>query len=374
MRILIAPNAMKGSLTADEFANAIEEGLLKADQSLEIIKRPLADGGDGTTSLLIKALNGTFVPVEVLDPLGRKIQSRFGWLADSKCAIIEMAEASGLDLLTNAELNPMIASSFGTGELMNAAIAHGAKKIILGIGGSATVDGGLGMLKALGFSATDSAGHEVSLGGNGLLSLSQLLPRQVNNGFSECEIVVATDVTNVLLGEHGAAQVYGPQKGADAQMVVTLEKGLSNFLSILESQSGLELKETIGGGAAGGIALPLMAYFNARVINGASLVIELLGILNELKMVDLVITGEGSLDAQTVSGKGPAAIALAAREAGVPVIAIGGSLNDQASMLFDGMFSILNRPMELSEAMANAYELTAALSFELGKVIGIYRK
>ncbi len=374
MRILIAPNAMKGSLTADEFANAIEEGLLKADQSLTVIKRPLADGGDGTTSLLIKTLNGTFVPVEVLDPLGRKIQSRFGWLADSKCAIIEMAEASGLDLLTNAELNPMIASSFGTGELMNAAVAHGAKKIILGIGGSATVDGGLGMLKALGFSATDSAGHEVSLGGNGLLLLSQLSPKQVNKRFSECEIVVATDVTNVLLGKHGAAQVYGPQKGADAQMVVTLEKGLSNFISILESQSGLKLKETIGGGAAGGIALPLMAYFNARVINGALLVIELLGILDELKMADLVITGEGSLDAQTINGKGPAAIALAARNAGIPVIAIGGLIDDQASTLFDGMFSIINRPMELSEAMANAYELTASLSFELGKATGIYRK
>lgn len=374
MRILIAPNAMKGSLTADEFANAIEEGLLKADQSLEVIKRPLADGGDGTTALLIKALNGIFVPVEVSDPLNRKIQSRFGWLADSKCAILEMAEASGLDLLTSAELNPMIASSFGTGELINAALEHGAKKIILGIGGSATVDGGLGMLMALGFSATDSAGHEVPLGGNGLVSLAQLSSKQMNKRFSECKIVVATDVKNVLLGPHGAAQVYGPQKGADAQMVVSLEKGLSNFLSILESQSGLKLKETIGGGAAGGIALPLMAYFNARVINGASLVIELLGILDELKKADLVITGEGSLDVQTVNGKGPAAIALAAREAGVPVLAIGGLINDQASMLFDGMFSIVNRPMELSDAMANAYELTASLSFELGKVIRVYSK
>ncbi len=374
MRILIAPNAMKGSLTADEFANAIGEGLLKANPSLELIKRPLADGGDGTTTLLVNALNGIFIHVDVCDPLGRKIQARFGWLADSKCAIIEMAEASGLDLLASHELNPMIASSFGTGELIRSALRHGAKKIILGIGGSATVDGGLGMLMALGFLATDHAGHKVSLGGDGLISLAHLSFENGKDDFADCDMIVATDVTNVLLGPNGAAQVYGPQKGADAPMVVALEKGLSNYLSILETQSGKTLGDVIGGGAAGGIALPLMAYFNARVINGASLVIELLGILDELKLTDLVITGEGSLDVQTLNGKGAAAIALAAREAGIPVIAIGGLINDQASALFDGMFSIVNRPMELSEAMTNAYELTASLSFELGKAIGIYSK
>ena len=234
MRILIAPNAMKGSLSASEFANAIAEGLLQADNTYEIIKHPLADGGDGTNELLIKGLNGIFVPVKVHDPLGRLIDSRYGWIPESMCAIIEMAEASGIKLLINNELNPMVASSQGTGELMLEAIKNGAQKIILGIGGSATVDGGIGMLKALGFSLTDNSGVEIPEGGDGLIRLKSINAGNILPNILNCEIVVATDVTNPLLGADGAAAVYGPQKGATNLMVHDLERGLRNYIEVLE--------------------------------------------------------------------------------------------------------------------------------------------
>ena len=194
MRILIAPNAMKGSMTAPDFANAIGEGLLSADATLELVKYPLADGGDGTAELLINALGGVFIPVNVHDPLGRIILSRFGWLAESRCAIIEMAEASGLKLLEHSELNPMLASSRGTGELMMEAVKRGAQKIILGIGGSATVDGGAGMLKALGCNLTDSAEDEVVEGGEGLIQLASINFGRVKPEMFKCEILIASDV------------------------------------------------------------------------------------------------------------------------------------------------------------------------------------
>jgi len=374
MRILISPNAMKGSLSATDFADAIGEGLWMADATSEIIKRPLADGGDGTNELLISALNGIFIPVQVHDPLGRLITSRFGWLPESKLAIIEMAEASGLKLLINEELNPMVASSRGTGELIVAAIEKGAQKIILGIGGSATVDGGIGMLKALGFRLTDIGGAEIAEGGDGLIQINEISAGKVNPEILSCEIVIATDVRNPLLGNEGAASVYGPQKGATPLMVKELEAGFKNYIRVLQQISQKELAELVGGGAAGGIAIPLMAIFNARIESGAELIMKLLGVLDELKNCDLVITGEGCLDEQTCQGKGPAVIARAAREAGVPVIAIGGSVRSEASELFDGIFSITNGPQSLEEAIDNSYKLTKLLAFQLGKLLKAYLK
>lgn len=374
MRILVAPNAMKGSLSASDFADAIEEGLNLADGSTEVLKRPLADGGDGTNKLLIKALNGLFIPVQVHDPLGRVIVSRFGWLSESKCAVIEMAEASGLKLLATDELNPMKASSRGTGELILAAIEKGAQKIILGIGGSATVDGGIGILKALGFRLSDKSGIEINEGGEGLNQIVKIFKDNVNPNILNCEIVIATDVKNPVLGNEGAATIYGPQKGATPLMVNDLESGFQNYVRILEQVSHKELDELVGGGAAGGVALPLIAFLNARMESGAELIMELLGVLDELKKCDLVITGEGCIDLQTCQGKGPAVVALAAREAGIPVIAIGGTIRDEASALFDGIFSITDGPLSLEDAMANSYELTKSLAFQLGKIIKTFLK
>ena len=374
MRIMLAPNAMKGSLSASDFANAMSEGLLMADDTLEIVKHPLADGGDGTSELLVNALGGFFIQVSVHDPLGRVINSRYGWLPQTKCAIIEMAEASGLNLLAAEELNPMVASSRGTGELVLAAVKKGAKKIILGIGGSATVDGGIGMLMALGFILLNHSGEAVEEGGNGLIQIAHILRDKVIPDILACEIVIATDVKNPLLGAEGAAAVYGPQKGATPQMVKELELGLSNFIGLLELTSQKELVKLVGGGAAGGLALPLIALLNARMERGAELIIELLGVMDDLRSCDLVITGEGCIDQQTCQGKGPAVIAHAARVAGIPVIAIGGAINPEASYLFDGIFSITSGPVTLEDAIINAYEMTKSLSFQLGKLLNAFTK
>ncbi len=374
MRILIAPNAMKGSMTASDFADAIGEGLLMADPSLELIKSPLADGGDGTAELLLNALGGIFVPVKVHDPLGRVIISRFGWLPEPRWAIIEMAEASGMKLVMSSELNPLVASSRGTGELILEAVNRGAQKIILGIGGSATVDGGIGMLKALGFKLLDINRIEVPEGGKGLIEVDEISAENVKPEVLHCEILIASDVKNPLLGENGAAAIYGPQKGATNQMVNELDLGLAHYCSLLEQSTLKDLRSISGGGAAGGIAVPLIAYFNARIVSGATLIIDLLGVLDDLRNCDLVITGEGCIDLQTCHGKGPAVIANAARAAGIPVIAIGGSMKQEASYLFDGIFSIVNGPSSLEEAMRNGFNLTKQLSMELGKLLKIFSK
>lgn len=374
MRILIAPNAMKGSMSAADFADAIGAGLLLADSTLELLKYPLADGGDGTAEVLIKTLGGIFVPVQVHDPLGREITCCFGWLEQSGCAVIEMAEASGLRLLSSTELNPMVASSRGTGELIVAAVNQGAQKIILGIGGSATVDGGIGMLKALGFLLLDRDGVEINDGGEGLIQLAEISSGRVKGEILTCEIVIASDVVNSLLGKNGAASIFGPQKGATAEMVINLEMGFHNYIRVLEQTSHMELKEMVGGGAAGGIALPLVAFLNARMVSGAELIIDLMGVVKELENCDLVITGEGCIDLQTCQGKGAAVIAQAAHKAGVPVIAIGGSVREEASWLFDGVFSITSGPSTLEETMSNAFNMTRLLSFELGKFLKIWSK
>jgi len=360
---------MKGALSAFDFAHAIGEGLLMADDTLEIIRHPLADGGDGTNEVLVNSLNGVFIPVQVHDPLDRMIASRFGWLQASKCAVIEMAEASGLNLLAFNELNPMIASSRGTGELILAAIENGAQKIILGIGGSATVDGGIGMLKALGFRVADISGNVVGDGGGALIEVAQISAEKVSPEILNCEIIIATDVKNILLGVNGAAALYGPQKGATPMMVRELELGFKNYLTVLEQTSRQDLAGMAGGGAAGGLALPLIAFLNARIEMGAALIIDLLGIQDELKNCDLVITGEGCIDLQTCQGKGPAVLAALAGKKGIPVIAIGGAVKEEASQLFNGIFSIASGPITLEESMKNSYELVKSSSFQLGKLI-----
>ena len=373
MKVLIAPNAMKGSLSAVEFAAAIAEGLIQANPDWELVIKPIADGGDGTLEVLLNTLDGEYITEFCHDPLGRDIISRYGWISKTNTAVIEMAEASGLKLLSSEEYNPLVASTRGTGDLINAAVKKGAEKIILGIGGSATVDGGTGMLKALGFSLLDKFGNEIQEGGGGLSHLKTIKFDKAHSAFNDCEIYIASDVTNQLFGENGGVEVYSPQKGASREVIDNITSGFENYLDVIKTTKGKDLTDLIGGGAAGGVAIPLVAFLDAKMISGAELVLNLSGLNANLEYFDLIITGEGCVDDQTFNGKGAAAVAKLARNAGVPIIAIGGIVKAEASPLFNGIYSICNGPITLGDAMAHAYDLTKNLCYELGKSISILK-
>lgn len=374
MRILISPNAMKGSLTAFQFANAIAEGLLIADPDLQVDTLPIADGGDGTAEILVNYLKGEFIYTRVHDPIGRIIDSRFGWIEEMKTAIIELADASGMKLISSEERNPMAASTYGTGELIVAALNRGAVKIILGLGGSATVDGGVGLLNALGGRILDKRKNGIKPGGDGLMEIDEIVFDQIHPLLANCKFEIITDVSNPLLGHEGAAAVFGPQKGASAEQVEMLEKGLTNLNQIILRQTGTDYSFLPGLGAAGGAALPLVAFLGGTIVPGAEYILDCLEFGKHLLSSDLVFTGEGSIDAQTLNGKGPMAVASRARKMGIPVIALGGSISGEADSQFDALFSVINAPMDCEFAMRNAYHLVRIQSMEIGKLIKIMRK
>ena len=362
--ILVAPNSMKGSLNAFEFADLVEKAFLQVSSDFSIRKVPVADGGDFTGEVLSRALNAKVVETTVYDPLGRKVKSKFAQAG--KTAIIEMADSSGMKLLNPGELNPLNTSTFGTGQLIKGAIDSGCTEIFLGVGGSATVDGGMGMLEALGFQFFDERGRELKGNGKNLEFVAEIRKPQLP---SDIFIKIICDVDNPLLGQNGAATVFGPQKGATSQMVNQLEKGLANWSEILENESGKALVNLKGAGAAGGIALPLVAFYHAEIVPGAVFVLSQLDFEKQVKWADLVITGEGKLDSQTLHNKAPKAVADAARKARKPVIAIGGTVKKEISNAFDGVFSISPGPVSLEESMQHAAEMLFNLSFELAKFI-----
>ncbi|MFW6259814.1 MAG: glycerate kinase, partial [Tangfeifania sp.] len=304
MKILIAPNSMKGSLDAFEFAETVEQAFQKCSHSFEIRKMPVADGGDLTGKVLAQAFEARQISYTVHDPLRRKIQAEF-WVSD-KTGIIEMAEASGIKRLKTEELNPMKASSRGTGQLLSEAIKKGCTEILLGAGGSATVDGGSGMLEALGFKFFDSEGNQLSGNGGNLEKIKKIDKPEF---LKQIKIQVISDVDNPLLGEKGAANVFAPQKGATPEMVETLERGLKNWAGLLEKESGSKLSDLKGAGAAGGIALPLIAYFGAEIVPGADFILKKLNFEEHVQWADIVITGEGKIDAQTLGDKAPVVVA-----------------------------------------------------------------
>jgi glycerate kinase len=369
MKILIAPNAMKGSLSASEFANAIDEGLKMASSDFDTECVPIADGGDGTAEVLVENLGGTFITKIVKDPLGRQIEAGFGWLPDKSTAVIEMADASGVKLLKNSELNPLITSSFGTGELINKAVERGAKRIILGVGGSATVDGGVGMMKALGALFLNKNGNDIPDGGGFLQEIDKIDLTGINPKILECEIDVACDVENPLLGNDGAAPVFAPQKGATPDMVKNLSDNLAWFSRKISQTTGDDLSDMPGTGAAGGITASLKAFLGAELLPGAQLILDILDFNKSLLGCNLVITGEGSIDSQTLSNKGPYVVAVNAKKSGVPVIALGGSVSTGGSIGFDGVFSIVNGPITIDKAIEDAHELAKREAFELGKML-----
>jgi glycerate kinase len=365
MNILIAPNSMKGSLNAREFADTAAKAFRSVSPLFNVRTAPVADGGDYTGEILIEALGAGRYSAEVNDPLKRPVTCCFGVYGDM--AVIEMASASGLKLLSGSERNPETASSFGTGQLIKRAIELGCKRILLGAGGSATVDGGIGILDALGFEFLDCNGKQLPGLASSLPDVTEIrgpLPE-----LPDIEIDVLCDVNNPLLGKDGAASVFGPQKGAGPEMVLRLERGLENWASVVEKITGSELRSLPGTGAAGGIACGLSLLKNTKLLKGSEFVFEMIGLEEKLKWADLVLTGEGRLDSQSLSDKAPYALSVKARQAGVPVIALAGSYEDSVAGSFDAVFSILNEPVTTGYAMQNAGALVFQTSLQIARFL-----
>lgn len=372
MKILIAANAFKQSLTAAEASAAIHEGLLQSGLRANCQRLPIADGGNGTLDAFL-ATGGERISVEVFDPLMRPIQADYGLLPGGKTAVIETAKASGLELLAPDELNPLIASSYGAGQLMADALDRGIERIIVGLGGSATVDGGMGCLQALGLSLLDAGGNEIRRGGQGLGDIARVDAAGMDAGWGNVAIIIASDVDNPTLGEKGAARVFGPQKGADPAMAAILEQNLRHCFTVLFEQRGIDLRQVKGGGAAGAFAAGLMAFLSCKMVSGIELVLEHNRFVEHLADSDLVITGEGRMDAQTIDGKGPVGVARLAREYGVPTIALVGGLNLHDSICHQAgihaVFPIVDQPMTLSAALDDAEDLLRRAALRLGYVL-----
>lgn len=375
MHILIAPNAFKHSLTANETADAIQEGLKRSGLNFTSECFPIADGGDGTGHLIVEKCGGVWHEYEVHDPLGRVIKASLGITDQGKTAVIEMADASGIRLLNPEERSPLMASSFGTGQLIRFALDRQVEKIIIGLGGSATVDGGIGILSALGMKFRDADGLELAA-----LPLNMSRFRQIDSSvFDErvlqCQITVLCDVDNLLLGEQGSAAVFGPQKGASPQDVKFLDLGLTNLSDLALKSTGIEMNEIIHGGAAGGIAATLRAFLNAELVNGGEHFLQITGFKESLKTADLLITGEGSLDEQTLQGKGPFAVAKYAKKKGIPVIGLAGKVplvdHPEMNKYFDLLLAIGNQPTDLETAMKYTASNLIRTSITVGRFLSL---
>jgi glycerate kinase len=377
MNILIAPNAFKNSLNANDVALAIQQGL--ALSSLDCISTcfPIADGGDGTGSLIIEKCKGKVIEKEVHDPLGRKIKASFGLIDNGQTAVIEMADASGLRLLNKDELNPLKASSYGTGELVKFALDAGVNKIIIAMGGSATVDGGCGILNALGISFLNTSGESLTANPKGLTEMVEVDISALDKRILNCEIVILCDVDNELLGLRGAAHVFGPQKGATPEAVKLLDAFLKNFAAISSRQTGTDMAGIKHSGTAGGAAAGLHAWLNAQLVNGIDYFLSLTGFDQALKNCDLLITGEGSIDKQTLQGKGPYGVAVKAKKANIPVIGVAGKIplehNEELSQYFDVLMPINNDLGDIDTAMKNTRENLIRTGKMIGDLMAIKR-
>lgn len=364
MIVLAAPNAFKNALTAEAATHAIERGILAADPSYVCIPHPIADGGDGTGELLITQLHATCIEGMATGPMGQPVPASFGWLEHDRTAIIDMSTASGIRLLQQEQLNPCLATSFGTGELIRHALDMGAQRILLGMGGSATVDGGMGILSALGAQFLDEAGVALQTPGE-LERLSHIDLSHWDVRIEAAQISILCDVHNPLLGPEGAAAIFGPQKGATPQMVQTLEAGLSRMRTAAMALTGRDMSDVSHAGTAGGAAAGLYALAGAMPVNGIEHFLDITAFDVRLARCDIVVTGEGSLDAQTVHGKGPFGVALRAKKMGKPVIGLAGRIDDSQGILapyFDLLHNINPIPTDLPTALQHtAQNLEAAM-------------
>jgi len=358
MKIVIAPDSFKGSLTGTEAADAIEIGFRAVYPDAEYVKVPMADGGEGTVQSLVDATSGTIINQKVEGPMGDMVAGFFGILGDSQTAVIEMAAASGIHLVTPNEQNIYLASSFGTGQLIIAALDHGCDKLIVGLGGSATNDGGMGMMKALGAQYFDQDGVQLASDVRALLQLARIDLRHLDPRLDKTEIVVACDVDNPLCGENGAARVFGPQKGATEDDIAVLDQALARYGYILSNNTGRNIAVEPGAGAAGGLGAAFIGLIDAVLKPGVDLVIGIVELTKSLVDADLVITGEGRIDSQTIHGKTPVGVAKIAKSHNLPVICIAGSVEDSADIIhqlgIDEIYSVIEGDYDLTEVLIEA--------------------
>ncbi len=380
MKIIVAPDSFKGSVTALEAAKSIEQGLQRVFSDASIDKIPMADGGEGTVQSLVDATGGQFRTERVLDPLGNEIEAQYGLLSDGassyNCAVIEMASASGLTLVPTENRNPLITTTYGTGQLISSALEAGCRKLIIGIGGSGTNDAGAGMAEALGVRFLKADGNPINMrerGGGGLKEIASIDMEGIHSAISETETVVACDVNNPLTGPDGASHVYGPQKGATPEMVRILDDNLSHFDDILTQTFGQSYDSIPGAGAAGGLGAGLMAFLNARLRLGVDIMIDAVNLRERMKGASLVITGEGQIDFQTAFGKTPVGVAKVAKEADIPVIAIAGGIGEGAEAVYakgiDSMLGIVHAPMSLEDAVEDALQLIADTAEQAARLV-----
>lgn len=375
MHIVIAPNAFKGSLSSGEAAKSIAAGLKKSKLSCTLKQIPIADGGDGTAHLISKEMSAKTFKLLVHGPLGKKITASFGWESKSKTAIIEMADASGIRLIKKDTLNPLRSNTRGSGELIKSALDKGAKKIIIGLGGSATVDGATGLLNELGVSFLNKSERKLRELPKGLLALNKIDVSDMDSRLKDCEIILLCDVTIKLLGKNGAAAVFGPQKGAEKKVVALLEKCLYQLNKIVKKDLKVDMDSFKHGGTAGGVAAGMAAFMNAKLVSGISYYLDIVSFDNELKNADLVITAEGALDAQTLEGKGPYGVAEKAIHHKIPVIVLAGRVPlksvKEMQKYFNAVFPIGHKPSSVEEAIENTAADLERTTYELGNLLAL---
>ena len=361
VKVVIAPQGFKGSLSALQVAEAISRGVEKAMPDVETIIVPMADGGEGTIQAIVNAAGGEIVSVDVTDPIGRRITAGWARLSDGITAVIEMASASGLQLVPEKMRDPLITSTYGTGELILDALNKGCRKFIIGIGGSATNDGGAGMAQALGINLIDKRGASLALGGAALIELEDIDTAGMDLRLAECDIILASDVTNPLCGPDGASLTYGPQKGATSEMTGELDRALEHYAAVIRRELGIDVENKPGAGAAGGLGAGMMAFINARMVPGIDIVIEATGLAGKMGGASLVYTGEGRIDAQTSYGKTAVGVARKASQFGLTVIAIAGEIGSGYSAVYqegvDAVFSIAPGPIGYERCLRKAEEL-----------------
>ena len=381
MRVAIAIDSFKGSLSSYDAGCATAEGILKVDPSAEIEVCPLADGGEGTVSAITSAMGGKLCRISVCGPLGTPVEAEYGVISEERTAIIEMASAAGITLINEEQRNPLYTTTYGVGELISHAIqTEGCRKFVIGIGGSATNDGGVGMLQALGFSFLDVDGNEISRGAQGLSKLAEIRCSGAMDQLSQCEFHIACDVTNPLCGRQGCSSVFGPQKGATPEMIKSMDGWLERYAELTERIVGKAFSLAAGAGAAGGLGFAFISYLGGRLESGIDLVMRVTHLEERVKKADIVITGEGRLDGQSAMGKAPVGVAKLAKKHGKPVIAFSGCVGNGVELCnahgIDAFFPILRTVCSLEDAMnaQNAYQNLQSTSEQVFRLISAFQK